>query len=994
MPELTPEELKREQERLRLIQEQNEAAKELLSTYEKQKKVTGTLTKDEKDILNLTKDLGKLSAELESSIQKRLNTNSSSKELAEQLKKLEQERVNFEDNAVKLSQAKLQSQQKFQQLDNDRITKANSLNSIQETLKIELEEQRKKEGELIELSKSRKKVDQDKAKQLMAEIALGKNILAEVKEIEEKEKEKLKIAQAAADEQYNLVKQLDKTIEANEEIKKQQEKEVALLKEAVAQKRKQEVLNTLQEQFNIKQIKDVFTLTGAIKAFADGIKNANENSVWISKNLGYGAVEADIMTDKMQLMSLTSDETNVTLKSARESMAQLASATGGVAEFSDDALKTQIMLTKQLGLSGEEAAGIYKMGVLNNQTSEATNKQMIQAFASTRNAVKGSANFKETMAAASKVSGQLASNLKNNPAAITAAVVKMQALGTTLEQAKKQGDSLLSWESSIENELKAELLTGKQLNLERARAAALAGDQVTLAEELNKNVGSLTDFNNMNVLQQKALAEAVGLTTDELADQLRKQEIATEQGKSLAQVNAEELEAAEKRKTIQEKFNNITEKLMDVIGSLGTLLAPFIGGITWLLDHTWVVYTILGLWAAKSLLIGNNFKGIAGTVKGIATSLGKKVFGLGGGKTEAPKVETPTPEAGGKKGGGMLSSLKGISTTDMIKGAAAILILSAALWVAAKAFQEFATVKWEDVAKGIVGIGALAGIAFLLSKASGDMIQGAIAVAILGAALIPFAFAMSLIADLKMENIIAAAAGLLIFAAAAAGLGFILSFILLGAIGIAALGASLVVFGLGLQVVSEGGKGLTQLFNDLSQLDADKLDKISPSLKSIGQAILYLGAGGVMSAIGKLLGGDSPAQIIKDIAESANGITQAATGLQLMAVALQQVSSALATIDTSKLEALSEFSDKQSGGTIGRAISGITDFITSPIKAVGEAMGGGEAKTSGGTDLTPLIAAINEVKTSVDKLYNKNTTINMDGSKVGTTLTQGSYKVA
>ena len=41
-----------------------------------------------------------------------------------------------------------------------------------------------------------------------------------------------------------------------------------------------------------------------------------------------------------------------------------------------------------------------------------------------------------------------------------------------------------------------------------------------------------------------------------------------------------------------------------------------------------------------------------------------------------------------------------------------------------------------------------------------------------------------------------------------------------------------------------------------------------------------------------------------------------------------------------------------------------------------------------------MITAINEVKTAIDKLYSKDTSINMDGKKVGTTLVQGSYKVA
>ena len=60
-------------------------------------------------------------------------------------------------------------------------------------------------------------------------------------------------------------------------------------------------------------------------------------------------------------------------------------------------------------------------------------------------------------------------------------------------------------------------------------------------------------------------------------------------------------------------------------------------------------------------------------------------------------------------------------------------------------------------------------------------------------------------------------------------------------------------------------------------------------------------------------------------------------------------------------------------------------------------IGGGEEEKESintGIDLTPMINAINEVKAAVDRLYNKDTSINMDGKKVGTTLTQGSYKVA
>ena len=46
-------------------------------------------------------------------------------------------------------------------------------------------------------------------------------------------------------------------------------------------------------------------------------------------------------------------------------------------------------------------------------------------------------------------------------------------------------------------------MTGKQLNLEGARAAALRGDQAALAAEMRKEIGTIAEFEGMNVLQRE-----------------------------------------------------------------------------------------------------------------------------------------------------------------------------------------------------------------------------------------------------------------------------------------------------------------------------------------------------------------------------------------------------------------------------------------------------------------------------------------------------------
>ena len=409
----------------------------------------------------------------------------------------------------------------------------------------------------------------------------------------------------------------------------------------------------------------LFSVAGIFKTIVEGALRFDKTSAEIGKNIGYGAGQAGLMAAKMQGIALSSSNINVTMKNASEAMGELNAATGFVANYSKDALVTQIMLTKQFGLTGEEAAGIYKFSVLTGKSSEKVNDEMVGAFVAARNSSKVGVDFKKTMAEAAKVSGQLAANLQNNPAKIVAAVVQMKALGTSLEQTKNQGASLLNFESSISKELDAELLTGKQLNLEKARAAALTGDQVTLAEELNKNVGSLADFQKMNVLQQNALADAVGLTSDQLADQLTKQKLAQESGKSLAQITKEEALEAQKRQDIQKKFNALLEKVQDLIGNIGVLFQPVLWVLGKITDNAFVFYGILALILARTKLLGTSFTGVGSSFKGILGKITGK-GGVGGAGMEAAEstagASKKAEAAGPKAGEGIKNTLKGISS--------------------------------------------------------------------------------------------------------------------------------------------------------------------------------------------------------------------------------------------------------------------------------------------------------------------------------------------
>ena len=409
--------------------------------------------------------------------------------------------------------------------------------------------------------------------------------------------------------------------------------ELDALEKITQEKEKQNSISGLTQNIlkktlgtEIESVSQMFTLSGIFALIVKFALNANKQSVELGKALGYGADRADNFRENIADIARNSTNINVNTANLVESFSELAKITGFVYKFSADQLTTQTKLTKQVGLSAEEAAQIQRFGVLNAKSSEDTYKSFVKGLTVQRNQSRVGIDFKSTLAEAAKVSGQLAANLGYNPERIAKAVVQAKAFGLTLEQTKKSSEALLDFGSSIENELKAELLTGKQINLERARAAALSGDQAALAEELAANFGSAEEFAKMNVLQQKSLAESLGLSVDELSESLRKREEAIASGKSLAQITEEEAQQALERQNIQDRFNASILKLQDFFGNLvGGPLGSFLDILSQSLeivnlivapfkliyDFTSLIGNSIGSWLDSLGVLGKLLKGIA-----------------------------------------------------------------------------------------------------------------------------------------------------------------------------------------------------------------------------------------------------------------------------------------------------------------------------------------------------------------------------------------------
>ena len=190
---------------------------------------------------------------------------------------------------------------------------------------------------------------------------------------------------------------------------------------------------------------------------------ADAEIVSLSKSMAISTDQATAMRNRFKEIQNAGNSIYETTTNLVNAQLELATAFGATAGFSEQQLKDQILLTKQMGFSVEEAQGLQQLAMANGMSAKDVTNSVIKQTSALAKQTGVQLDNKKVIGEVAKVSGQLRLQYQNNPSLIAAAVVQTQKLGISLEQAAKASRSLLDFESSISNELEAELLTGKDL---------------------------------------------------------------------------------------------------------------------------------------------------------------------------------------------------------------------------------------------------------------------------------------------------------------------------------------------------------------------------------------------------------------------------------------------------------------------------------------------------------------------------------------------------
>ena len=213
------------------------------------------------------------------------------------------------------------------------------------------------------------------------------------------------------------------------------------------------------------------------------------------------------------------------------------------AAFSGETITAAAELTNLLGVSDKSAANLALRAEAFGGTLKGVDKSVFNTVKGFNMQNRSAVNVGAVLEDVGNSSNSLALSLGGSADELAEAAAGAQRLGLNLQQAEKIADTLLNFESSIAAELEAELLTGKQINLEAARQAALNNDIATLTEEIGNNQEILSAFSSGNRIQQDAIAKSLGMSKDEVANMIflkqKENKLTDEQAAKAAGINIE-----------------------------------------------------------------------------------------------------------------------------------------------------------------------------------------------------------------------------------------------------------------------------------------------------------------------------------------------------------------------------------------------------------------------------------------------------------------------
>jgi hypothetical protein len=469
-----------------------------------------------------------------------------------------------------------------------------------------------------DLSKSLDKINGSLGKQteLVEKIKRGENVVKDIaKEQVKLDTERQKLLQTVQTLKLQGVDIDEETIELALENIELQQQQLDLIEEQNIEEQKKlslyqkfsGALGGILDQYDKTgtlskllsgNLKDSLTfgqmLQVAAAALVKAMFDVSAQTASIRKELGLSSEASYRLRNDFAAISSSSENSFINVDRLVKGFNDLSKETGLVADFGGQTLESFTSLNQQMGFSTKEAAQLVILSRSQGKNTEQILAKTVSTVSSMNKFNKIGINVKSVLEDIANASAAMALSLGKSPEALAKAAYAARQLGTNLQGVESIASGLVDFERTITAQIEAQVLTGRQLNLEAAQYYALINDTENLAKELSNQLGTSAEFSKMNRLQQDAMAEAINVSREELAQMLLEQDkinMSAEQFKTTyGEATYEQLQS----QSAAEELANTMAKLQEIVANLGTLFAPILDAITAITSNAIALYGIMG----------------------------------------------------------------------------------------------------------------------------------------------------------------------------------------------------------------------------------------------------------------------------------------------------------------------------------------------------------------------------------------------------------------
>jgi len=520
-------------------------------------------------------------------------------------------------------------------------------------------------------------------------------------------------------------------------------------------------------------------LLGKMWTAFTGIEDAafavRQNMGLLRKDVG-----ADGLYGIVQNVSNQFANIGVTAEIVGKSINSISNAFGNSAFASKEIVTNLSALEASFGISGDTSAKVLKSMMGISQSSAKSQVSMIGFAKEFSNAA--GVPLTEVMKDLSTLSESVRTTFRGSTLQLVKSTVEARKLGLTINEAGNVAEKLLNFTESINAEIEASVMLGRNISFQDARTLAYKGDILGATKNILDTIEQTADLNKLDALQLKSISEASGLTVGQLQDSLQLR-------KDLKQLQLSGNAEAQKQVDLYNQLNGLGKYAAEMKGNEALenikntnnlaiqkqIQAELLGLLYKVADALMPIFQGVGLIAQGINYLNNGLRAIVGEtagawVSGIALAgatvivlkshwlsmfssiltkipfVSKALNAIGMGSSAAGAAGASKSFGKGAMFAGVGSFLKSLGTTATIMGAAA------SLYILAEALKNMPTDLGglsigEYMVEMAVGLGALAAAFAVMGIGFEVILPGAGVLAVMSLGLLALGLSLQSIAN-------------------------------------------------------------------------------------------------------------------------------------------------------------------------------------------------------------------------------------------------------